>query len=79
MVHHRRRLLRIISSCCARTSDDPRRGLTTFLFHKDQPGWELKRRIPIMGPEEHGGHCELIFDGLEIKDSEAPDGSGRGE
>ncbi|HVZ01546.1 MAG TPA: acyl-CoA dehydrogenase family protein [Dongiaceae bacterium] len=54
----------------ARTSDDPRRGLTTFLFHKDQPGWELKRRIPIMGPEEHGGHCELIFDGLEIKDSE---------
>jgi acyl-CoA dehydrogenase len=54
----------------ARTSDDPRRGLTTFLFHKDQPGWELKRRIPIMGPEEHGGHCELVFDGLEIKDSE---------
>jgi acyl-CoA dehydrogenase len=54
----------------ARTSDDPRRGLTTFLFHKDQPGWELKRRIPIMGPEEHGGHCELIFDGLEIKDSD---------
>ena len=41
----------------ARTSDDPRRGLTTFLFHKDQPGWELKRRIPIMGPEEHGVHC----------------------
>ena len=21
-----------------------------------------------MGPEEHGGHCELIFDGLEIPD-----------
>jgi acyl-CoA dehydrogenase len=54
----------------ARTSDDPRRGLTTFLFHKDQPGWKLVRRIPIMGPEEHGGHCELVFDGLEIKDSE---------
>ena len=54
----------------ARTSDDSRRGLTTFLFHKDQPGWKLERRIPIMGPEEHGGHCELSFDGLEIKDSE---------
>jgi acyl-CoA dehydrogenase len=54
----------------ARTSDDPRRGLTTFLFHKDQPGWTLERRIPIMGPEEHGGHCELSFDGLEIKDGE---------
>jgi acyl-CoA dehydrogenase len=50
----------------ARTSDDKRRGLSAFLFHKDQPGWELVRRIPIMGPEEHGGHCELKFDGLEI-------------
>jgi acyl-CoA dehydrogenase len=50
----------------ARTSDDPRRGLTGFLFHKDQPGWRIVRRIPIMGPEEHGGHCELELDGLEI-------------
>ena len=50
----------------ARTSDDPRNGLSTFLFHKDQPGWELVRKVPIMGPEEHGGHCELRFDGLEI-------------
>ena len=29
-------------------------------------GWRIVRRIPIMGPEEHGGHCELRFDGLEI-------------
>jgi acyl-CoA dehydrogenase len=50
----------------ARTSDDPRRGLTAFLYDRDQPGWEIVRRIPIMGPEEHGGHCELRFDGLEI-------------
>jgi acyl-CoA dehydrogenase len=50
----------------ARTGDDPRRGLSTFLFHKDQPGWRIERRIPIMGPEEHGGHCELVFEGLEI-------------
>jgi acyl-CoA dehydrogenase len=50
----------------ARTSDDPRRGLTAFLYHKDQPGWRIVRRIPIMGPEEHGGHCELEFDGLEV-------------
>ena len=42
----------------ARTSDDPRHGLTAFLFHKDQPGWHIVRRIEIMGPEEHGGHCE---------------------
>jgi len=52
----------------ARTSDDPRRGLTAFLFDRDQPGWRIVRRIPIMGPEEHGGHCELEFDGLEIPD-----------
>ncbi len=52
----------------ARTSDEPRRHLTGFMFHKDQPGWRIIRRIPIMGPEEHGGHCELEFDGLEIPD-----------
>ena len=50
----------------ARTSDDPRRGLTAFLYHKDDPGWRIVRRIAIMGPEEHGGVCELEFDGLEI-------------
>ena len=54
----------------ARTSDDPRKGLSAFLFHRDQPGWEIRRRIEIMGPEEHGGHCELIFDGLEIPDED---------
>jgi len=52
----------------ARTSDDERKGLTAFLFDADQPGWRIERRIPIMGPEEHGGHCELVFDGLEIPD-----------
>jgi acyl-CoA dehydrogenase len=52
----------------ARTSDDPRKGLTAFLFDRDQPGWEIVRRIGIMGPEEHGGHCELAFDGLEVPD-----------
>src|SRR5581483_9573084 len=50
----------------AKTSDDPRKGLTAFLFDRDQPGWRILRRIPIMGPEEHGGHCEIEFDGLEI-------------
>ncbi|MEC7122705.1 MAG: acyl-CoA dehydrogenase family protein [Pseudomonadota bacterium] len=54
----------------ARTADDARKGLTAFMFHKDQPGWRIVRRIPIMGPEEHGGHCEIEFDGLEIDDSD---------
>ncbi|OYV25089.1 MAG: acyl-CoA dehydrogenase [Acidocella sp. 20-63-7] len=50
----------------ARTSEDPRRGHTCFLFHRDDPGWEITRRIAIMGPEEHGGHCELKFEGLRV-------------
>src|SRR5262249_49219499 len=54
----------------ARTSDDPRRGLTAFMFHRDQPGWRIVRRIEIMGPEEHGGHCELEFEGLEVADED---------
>ncbi|BAQ48752.1 MULTISPECIES: acyl-CoA dehydrogenase family protein [Methylobacterium] len=62
----------------ARTSDDPRYGLTAFLFHRDQPGWEIVRRIPIMGPEEHGGHCELAFDGLTIKPEDVLGGEGKG-
>ncbi len=52
----------------AKTSDDKRKGLTAFLYNSEQPGWSIKRRIPIMGPEEHGGHCEIVFDGLEIPD-----------
>lgn len=62
----------------ARTSEDDRRGLTCFLFHADQPGWRIIRRIPIMGPEEHGGHCEIEFDGLEIPDENVLMGVGDG-
>jgi acyl-CoA dehydrogenase len=50
----------------ARTSEDPRRGLTAFLHHKDEPGWRIERRIGIMGPEEHGGHCELVYEDMEL-------------
>ena len=62
----------------ARTSDDVRKGLTAFLFHKDQPGWHIARRIGIMGPEEHGGHCELVFDGLFVADADVLMGIGDG-
>jgi acyl-CoA dehydrogenase len=54
----------------ARTSDDPRKGLTAFLYHKDSPGWRIERRIPIMGPEEHGGHCEIVYEDMEIPDGD---------
>ncbi|MYA89946.1 MAG: acyl-CoA dehydrogenase [Boseongicola sp. SB0662_bin_57] len=50
----------------ARTSNDPRKGLSAFLHHKDMPGFRIDRRIPVMGPEEHGGHCEIIYEGMEI-------------
>lgn len=62
----------------ARTSDDPRHGLTAFLYDGDQPGWSIERRIGIMGPEEHGGHCELVFDGLEIPEENVLLGEGQG-
>ena len=62
----------------ARTSDDDRKGLTAFLFDAKQTGWRIERRIPIMGPEEHGGHCELVFEGLEIPDENPLLGVGDG-
>lgn len=62
----------------ARTSDDEKNAHTAFLFHKDQPGWSIERRIDIMGPEEHGGHCELTFDGLKIPKENILIGEGRG-
>ena len=43
-----------------------------------QPGWRIVRRIPIMGPEEHGGHCELEFDGLEVSAEDVLLGEGQG-
>ncbi|MCW2309562.1 acyl-CoA dehydrogenase family protein [Rhodobium gokarnense] len=55
----------------ARTDPDEtntRKHLTAFLYHRDQPGWRVIRRIENMGPDEHGGVCELEFDGLEIPD-----------
>jgi acyl-CoA dehydrogenase len=53
-----------------RTSDDARKGLTAFLVHRDTPGLEIARRIPIMGPEEHGGHCEVKFNDLRVPDGD---------
>lgn len=57
----------------ARTDPDmaaTRRHLSAFLYHRDRPGWRIVRRIENMGPDEHGGVCELEFDGLEIPDED---------
>ncbi len=50
----------------ARTSEGAKDAHTALMFDASQPGWRIERRIPIMGPEEHGGHCEIVFEGLEI-------------
>ena len=54
----------------AKTSDDSRKGLTAFLVHGDTPGLNVGRRIPIMGPEEHGGHREVSIENLAIPDED---------
>ena len=53
-----------------RTSDDARRGLSAFLHRRDDKGFRIVRRIAIMGPEEHGGVCELEYDGLAIPETD---------
>ena len=45
---------------------------------RDDPGWRIVRRIATMGPEEHGGVCELDFDGLEIPEEHRLLGEGDG-
>jgi acyl-CoA dehydrogenase len=62
----------------ARTAAGPRKNLTAFLHGPDRPGFRIVRRIPIMGPEEHGGHCEVDYDGLEIPDADRLMGVGEG-
>lgn len=62
----------------ARTSDDPRRGLTAFLHSADEPGFRIERRIPIMGPEEHGGHCEVVYEDMELPADRVLMGEGMG-
>ncbi len=54
----------------AKTSDDPRKGLTAFLHRGSDEGFRIERRIPIMGPEEHGGHCEVVYENLVIPDKQ---------
>jgi acyl-CoA dehydrogenase len=62
----------------AKTSDDPRRGLTAFLHDTDDDGWGIERRIPIMGPEEHGGHCEIVYNDLVLPEDRVLLGEGMG-
>ena len=51
-----------------RTSDEPRRQLTAFIVPRNAEGLEVVRKVPIMGPEEHGGHCEVAFNDVVVRD-----------
>lgn len=44
----------------------PRHGATMFLTPMDTPGIQLVRRVPVMGAEAPGGHCELKFENLRV-------------
>ena len=61
----------------ARTSRRRAQGADRLPVRPRPAGWRIVRRIPIMGPEEHGGHCELVFDGLRDPGREPADGGRR--
>ncbi|PJF44710.1 MAG: acyl-CoA dehydrogenase [Phototrophicales bacterium] len=46
-----------------------RKGATIFLADADTAGIEIVRRIPIMGAEAPGGHCEIIFNNVRLPHS----------
>jgi acyl-CoA dehydrogenase len=53
----------------ARTSDDPRRGLSAFLYHKDDPNWRIVRRIANMGRTSTAGCASSSSTGSRSRSS----------
>lgn len=47
----------------------PYQGCTIFLVDADTPGLRIERRIPVMGAEAPGGHCEIRFENCRVPDS----------
>ena len=45
------------------------KGATLFLAPIETPGIEIIRRVPIMGANDLGGHCEIEFHDLRLPDS----------
>ena len=56
----------------------PRTGATMFLAPIDTPGIEIVRRVPIMGAEAPGGHCEIRFHDLRLPNSAILGEAGQG-
>jgi acyl-CoA dehydrogenase len=55
----------------ARTNPDvpTHKGATIFIAPIETPGIEIVRRIPIMGLNDWGGHCEIRFHDLRLPNS----------
>lgn len=55
----------------ARTNPDvsPQKGCTIFIVDAGTPGLTIKRRIPLIGGEAPGGHCEVLFEGVKVPHS----------
>ncbi len=45
------------------------KGATLFLSPAEDPGIEIVRRVPIMGANDLGGHCEIMFNDLRVPHS----------
>jgi acyl-CoA dehydrogenase len=64
----------------ARTNPDvaAHKGSTIFIAPADAPGIEIVRRVPVMGGDEFGGHCELRFHDLRLPASSILGAEGQG-
>ena len=54
------------------------KGATLFLAPIESPGIEIVRRVPIMGANDLGGHCEIKFHDLRLPDSAILGEAGQG-
>lgn len=52
----------------ARTNPDvpAQKGCTIFIVEAGTPGMTIKRRIPLIGGEAPGGHCEVLFEEVKV-------------
>ena len=64
----------------ARTNPDvaTHKGATIFLAPTETPGIDIIRRIPIMGFDDLGGHCEIKFRDLRLPESAILGAEGQG-
>lgn len=54
------------------------KGSTLFLAPIETPGIEITRRVPIMGGNDLGGHCEILFHDLRLPNSAILGAEGQG-